>query len=110
MSRHSTRYCSGMTALLLMATALFIHGRIGVGSAQTSLAEKTVLVRALQLTDLCLFTEASYTRHLSMTDLNVPFQDSPGSFEHFPSGSLTIPPGNSSGLSPLRITVTKHGR
>jgi hypothetical protein len=46
----------------------------------------------LGLTDLCLFTEARYTRHLSQADLHSAFQDHPGAFEHFPSGSLVAPP------------------
>ena len=46
------------------------------------------LVRRLSLTDLCLFTEASYTRHLSLADFHAAFQDSPMAQEHFPSGSL----------------------
>ena len=50
------------------------------------------LARELHLTDLCLFTEARYTRHLSQADLQSAFQDHPLSFEHFPSGSLTLPP------------------
>ena len=50
------------------------------------------LVKQLELTDLCLFTEARYTRHLSQADLFAPFQDHPQSFEHFPSGSLVAPP------------------
>jgi hypothetical protein len=50
------------------------------------------LVRQLQLTDLCLFTEARYTRHPSQADLHSPFQDHPLAFEHFPSGSLLLPP------------------
>jgi len=50
------------------------------------------VVRELQLTDLCLFTEARYTRHLSQADLFSPFQDHPMAFEHFPSGSLALPP------------------
>jgi hypothetical protein len=32
---------------------------------EASLQEKVNLVQKLGLTDLCLFTEASYTRHLS---------------------------------------------
>jgi len=39
-----------------------------------------------------LFTEASYTRHLSQADLHTPFQSNPLSLEHFPSGSLLQPP------------------
>jgi hypothetical protein len=51
------------------------------------------MVRELGLTDLCLFTEASYTRHITQTDLRTPFQEFPLSLEHFPSGSLMLPPG-----------------
>jgi hypothetical protein len=53
---------------------------------------KANLVRQLNLTDLCLFTEASYTRNPSMADRHTPFKDSPLSLEHFPSGSLLGPP------------------
>jgi hypothetical protein len=44
------------------------------------------------LTDLCLFTEARYTRHPSQADFHAPFQDSPLALEYFPSGSLMPPP------------------
>mgnify|MGYP001300092194 CR=1 FL=1 len=50
------------------------------------------LVRDYGLTDLCLFTEANYTRHVSQADLHTAFQDSPMAFEHFPSGALVMPP------------------
>ena len=50
------------------------------------------MVKMLQLTDLCLFTEARYTRHLSQADVHAAFQDAPGALEHFPSGSLAEPP------------------
>ena len=50
------------------------------------------LVEQLQLTDLCLFTEARYTRHLSQADLHSAFQDHPLGLEHFPTGSLVLPP------------------
>ena len=50
------------------------------------------LVQRLGLTDLCLFTEASYTRHLSSADFHTAFQDSPMALEHFPSGSLVTHP------------------
>ena len=46
------------------------------------------LVEINNITDLCLFTEARYTRHPSMADLHTPFQDYPMSLEHFPSGSI----------------------
>ena len=56
------------------------------------LQEKLSLVRQHGLTDLCLFTEARYTRHPSQADMHAPFQDHPLSLEHFPSGSLLGPP------------------
>ena len=56
------------------------------------LQEKSKMVKKLGITDLCLFTDARYTRHPTLADLNTPFQDYPMSFEHFPSGSLIPPP------------------
>jgi hypothetical protein len=56
-----------------------------------AIREKEELVRTLSLTDLCLFTEARYTRHPSQADMYTPFQDHPLSLEHFPSGSLLTP-------------------
>ena len=44
--------------------------------------------------DLCLFTEARYTRHPVMADVNSLFQDSPLSLEHYPTGSLMAPPAH----------------
>jgi hypothetical protein len=60
--------------------------------ATQQLAETRREVRALELTDLSLFTEARYTRHLSQSDRHTPFQDHPLALEHFPSGSLVAPP------------------
>lgn len=48
---------------------------------------------ALGLTDLCLATEARYTRHPAVSDPLAPFMDHPGSLEHFPSGSFWAWPG-----------------
>ena len=52
------------------------------------------LVAQLRLTDLSLFTEARYTRHPSQADLHSAFQDHPLALEHFPTGSLMVPPGS----------------
>ena len=90
--RCSTIYL-GTTALLALTLAgIFLHAYGEVRASRAIFARKTALVRQLELTDLCLFTEASYTRHLSMTDLSTPFQDAPMSLEHFPTGGLTRPP------------------
>lgn len=90
--RNSSAYLSATACLLLLFIALVGHSLYARTAAVPVLFRTAKLVRDLELTDLCLFTEASYTRHLAMTDLNTPFQDAPFSFEHFPSGALVSPP------------------
>jgi hypothetical protein len=92
MVRNSTAYLAVTSALVGLLAGLLIHGNRELKNAGPLLSRMTGLVSRLHLTDLCLFTEASYTRHLAMTDLNTPFQDSPFAFEHFPSGALVSPP------------------
>lgn len=100
MPRPSTLYLASTSFLLLAAAALALHARLAVFRAGPALQEKGALVRRLSLTDLCLFTEANYTRHPSVTDAATPFQDSPMSLEHFPSGGLLQPPHH--------LTVQRH--
>jgi hypothetical protein len=71
---------------------MFAHASSKKEAARGLIKEKAEMVRRFRLTDLCLFTEANYTRHLSQADLHTPFQDSPMSLEHFPSGSIAAPP------------------
>ena len=92
MARRSTYFLTGTALLLILLALLGAHSRYSLVSAKSDLAAEAGMVRRLELTDLCLFTEASYTRHPGMTDLNTPFQDSPFVFEHFPSGALVEPP------------------
>lgn len=90
--RCSTIYL-GMTAALCATLAgILLHATGEVRSSRPLFARKAALVRQLELNDLCLCTEASYTRHLSMADLSTAFQDAPLSLEHFPSGGLLGPP------------------
>jgi len=77
---------------LIFLFLIFVHATLTRKADMEFVREKTEIIRKLQLTDLCLFTEANYTRHLSQADLHTPFQDSPVSLEHFPSGSLLAPP------------------
>jgi hypothetical protein len=76
--------------------ALAAHAYYGQETASVSLNEKKALVRDLELTDLGLCTEASYTRHLTQADWHTPFQDHPFALEHFPSGSF-LPPARPMG-------------
>lgn len=61
-------------------------------TASVPLANRSQLVAELGLTDLALFTEARYTRHPSQSDLHSAFQDHPMALEHFPTGSMILPP------------------
>lgn len=90
--RRSTIYLGTTGFLLLVLGGLFLSASAEVSKSRPLFLRKSSLVRQLELTDLCIFNEASYTRHLSMTDLATPFQDAPMSFEHFPSGGLVEPP------------------
>ena len=84
-----------LMAVLALATALtFVDAALRSHEASPRLAASAALVRDLGLTDLALFTEARYTRHLSQADLHTAFQDHPLAFEHFPSGSLLAPPAH----------------
>jgi len=80
------------TGVLALGAILLVHPRLAGEEYDTNLAQRKRLVRELDLTDLCLFTEARYTRHLSQADLHSAFQDHPMALEHFPSGSLVTPP------------------
>lgn len=73
---------------------MFAHAAASRRAARPALEARTELVRRLRTTDLCLFTEARYTRHPVMADVNTPFQDYPLSIEHYPSGSLMPPPAH----------------
>jgi hypothetical protein len=76
---------------LLFLFLAVLHGGHEREQLAHSIQIKEELVRKLSLTDLCLFTEARYTRHPSQTDRYAPFQEHPLALEHFPSGSLLSP-------------------
>jgi len=83
-----------LLALLLTGAVLTLATLLDSGDDRSSARQSKQLVATLQLSDLALFTEARYTRHLSQADLHSAFQDHPGALEHFPSGSLTAPPAH----------------
>jgi hypothetical protein len=79
-------------AQILAISGLFLYGHsIITERNRNELPAKKELVRALQLTDLSLWTEARYTRNPSQADIFTPFQDFPSSLEHFPAGSIIGP-------------------
>jgi hypothetical protein len=88
--RKSTLAMISLAVLLGLFVLTFVDAAIR--QLRVDNAAGQALVRELGLTDLCLFTEARYTRHLSQADIHTPFQDHPAALEHFPSGSLLSPP------------------
>jgi hypothetical protein len=90
--RSSDLFLQLLLGLLLLGFAAAGHAAGRRAEAREALAVQAAAVRRLGLTDLCLFTEARYTRHPSMADRFAPFQDHPRALEHFPSGSVAAPP------------------
>jgi hypothetical protein len=90
--RKSDTFLWYVAANICVLLLLFTHAFFERKKAVPHLTNRIRMVHDFQLTDLSLFTEARYTRHPSMADLNTAFQDHPLSLEHFPSGSLVNPP------------------
>ena len=76
---------TGAAATLLLSLPLHARYR------QLHSGNTSSQLRSLHVTDLCLATEARYTRHPAMADRHAPFQEHPPALEHFPSGSLILP-------------------
>jgi len=85
------------TILLLL---VFIDGTLYLHTKRLSIdleddqALQAIAVAGLGLTDLCVATEARYTRHPAVSDAMAPFMDHPGALEHFPTGSFWNAPTN----------------
>lgn len=83
---------------IFLGAVLFMDGIIALMAFQGRQQQNEQLIvmnqvtEALGLTDLCVATEARYTRHPAVSDVLVPFMDHPGGIEHFPSGSFFAPP------------------
>jgi hypothetical protein len=90
--RNSSLFFVYIAVHIVLLGFVFTHASLKRKADISRLQYEAHMVETLGLTDLCLFTEASYTRHLSQADMNTPFQDSPMTLEHFPSGSLVPPP------------------
>ena len=93
LQRKSDLFFIYLLTCTLLVGLMFVHAGVREQLDMPLLQERAEIVRVLGLTDLCLFTEARYTRHPSMADLGTPFQDHPMSLEHFPSGAIVpVPP------------------
>jgi hypothetical protein len=86
---------------VVLLGVFYITASLSVKKRQPALRAQRQLVKRLMLTDLAIWTEATYTRHPSQTDFFTPFQDFPAAIEHFPSGSLVAAPSVSGFASPV---------
>ncbi len=73
-------------------TGLLFHALQGRAQQRAEAPLLRLATAELGLTDLCVATEARYTRHPAVSDGMVPFMDHPAGLEHFPSGSFFAPP------------------
>jgi hypothetical protein len=81
-----------LITLLLADGGLYIHMRHLHTQSRKSIQILDITTSALGLSDLCVSTEARYTRHPAVSDPMAPFMDHPGAIEHFPTGSFWLPP------------------
>ena len=88
---------AGLAVLALLAGLDAARRQSG---AEIRFAANRALVRWVVFTDPALFTDARYTRHPSLADRHSAFQDHPLALEHFPSGTLVVPPAYLVGPSP----------
>jgi hypothetical protein len=88
----SAIYLSTVFGGLILLGVMGLHSQYALSQSEAARSLRGNLVKKLQLTDLCLATEARYTRHPAMADLHSPFQDHPVALEHFPSGGVLAPP------------------
>ena len=89
--RRSIQFLLFTAACLIIFLLLPLHARHQQLSADGKMVLERAQLRSLHVTDLCLATEARYTRHPAMADRHAPFQEHPLAMEHFPSGSLILP-------------------
>jgi hypothetical protein len=90
--RKSTVFLSYLGATTGVLILVFAQAALERRDDSPFLRERASMVERYGLTDLCIFTDARYTRNPAAADLGTPFQDHPFSMEHFPSASIIAPP------------------
>lgn len=78
-------------ALAIVDAGLYLHAEKAQSQFAADMHILNITTAALGLTDLCVATEARYTRHPAISDRTTPFMDHPGAIEHFPTGSFWAP-------------------
>lgn len=89
--RRSLQFLLFTAASLTIFMLLPLHARHAQRQSGGDEQLQREQLRGLHVTDLCLTTEARYTRHPAVADHHAPFQEHPLALEHFPSGALILP-------------------
>ncbi len=79
-------------SILLIDAGIYVYINQAKAKVVAGMEIKNIVTSGLGLTDLCVATEARYTRHPAVSDPMAPFMDHPGAVEHFPTGSFWISP------------------
>lgn len=90
--RQSSQFFLYIATNIFIIVLLSLYSTYKIKTDMPFIIKKAEIVKTLAITDLCLSTEARYTRHPSQADTFSPFQHYPGSIEHFPTGSIISPP------------------
>jgi hypothetical protein len=90
--RPSTKLFIFLLFLFFIDGMLYLHAGLLGRELEEAAAVQAIAVGGLGLTDLCIATEARYTRNPAVSDPVAPFMDHPGAIEHFPTGSFWQPP------------------
>jgi len=83
-----------LLVLVVLAAVAVLDAARRQPAAEARFTANQALAAWAALTDLCLFSDARYSRHPALADRHSPLQDAPFALEHFPSGSFVPPPGH----------------
>ncbi len=86
------RFLILLLAEVVLFSVLVLYCHYRAVQMEGYLKDTASLSGSLGLTDLSLWTSARYARAPVLADRFNPFQDFPGSIEHFPAGSILSPP------------------
>ena len=89
--RRSDRVLLALCLLAACVAGTWVDGA-RLRSRRQPVVERNLRVAAdLRLTDICLFGDSAWLRHLTQADTFGSMQDGPGAFDYSRSGSLVLP-------------------
>ncbi len=99
------RYSTGLALVFVLLCCWggleYWHSRQRLRESEQDKPHRRHFQKVIGLPNLAVTSAARYLRHYSLTDLTTPFQDYPGSLDHFPAGFAFVPPDYSSMPTPI---------